>query len=45
MAIGIAVIIDRYSNSASPRPVLLNEESIVFDIPGHGRVDMAKAKS
>ena len=44
MAIGIAVIIDRYSNSASPRPVLLNEKSIVFDIPRHGLADMANVK-
>jgi hypothetical protein len=44
MAIAIAIFIDRYTRSASPKCVLLNRESIVLAIPGHGEIDMALAK-
>jgi hypothetical protein len=43
IAVAIAFFIDRYARSALPKCTLLNRESMVLVIPGHGEIDMAQA--
>jgi hypothetical protein len=45
VAIAIAIFMDQYKRSASPKCVLLNRESIVLAIPKYGEIDLAQAKS
>jgi len=43
-AIVIAVSIDLYMRSASPKCALLSREKVVLAIPGYGDIDMAQSK-
>jgi hypothetical protein len=45
VAIAIAIFIDQYTKSASPKCVSLNRKSIVLAIPRHGEIDLAQATS
>jgi hypothetical protein len=45
VAIAIAIFIDQYIKSASPKCVSLNRKSIVLAIPRHGEFDLAQATS